>query len=149
MRAVVQRVRRASVDVGDEEVGRIGPGICVLVGVGRDDTEADADALAAKVIGLRIFEDDAGKMNLDLAGVGGSVLAISQFTLYGDVKKGKRPSFGEAMEPLQADILFRRFCEQCRALGAPVETGRFRAHMVVHIENDGPVTILVDTKKTF
>lgn len=149
MRAVVQRVGRAQVTVDGELVGRIDAGLCVLVGVAQGDAEADADALAEKVVGLRIFEDEAGKMNRALLERGGSVLAVSQFTLLGDVRKGKRPSFVEAMEPTRANELFERFCAACRALGAHVETGRFRAEMQVELVNDGPVTLLLDTKKLF
>jgi len=149
MRAVVQRVSRASVRVGDEVVGEIGPGLCVLVGVAQGDAEADAAALAEKVVGLRIFEDEAGKMNRDLLEVGGAILAVSQFTLLGDARKGRRPSFVDAMEPGRAAELFSRFCEEARARGARVQTGRFRAHMQVELVNDGPVTILLDTRKVF
>ncbi len=149
MRAVVQRVSRASVTVDGDSVGRIERGLCVLVGVGREDTAVDAEQLAEKVVGLRIFEDDAGKMNLDLLATGGSVLAISQFTLFGDVRKGRRPSFGEAMEPVRAAELFENFCAACRARGVTVETGRFRAEMLVSLDNQGPVTILLDTKRAF
>lgn len=149
MRAVVQRVGRASVRVGDEVVGAIEEGLCVLVGVAADDTEADARALAEKVVGLRIFEDEAGKMNRDLLEAGGAILAVSQFTLLGDARKGRRPSFVDAMEPTRAAELFERFCEEARAKGARVETGRFRAHMEVELINDGPVTILLDTRKVF
>lgn len=146
MRAVVQRVSSAAVSVGGEELGRIGPGLCVLVGVGKDDTDGDATALASKVVTLRIFEDDAGKMNRSLLDSGGQLLAISQFTLYGDTRKGRRPSFEAAMEPDGANALFERFCEHCRALGATVQTGKFRSHMEVTLTNDGPVTIVLDTK---
>ncbi len=132
----------------DEVVGSIGPGSCVLVGVAADDVEADADALAEKVVGLRIFEDAAGKMNLGLLETGGALLAISQFTLLGDTRKGKRPSFVDAMEPQRANELFERFCQRCRELGASVSTGRFRAEMQVELVNDGPVTLLVDTRRT-
>jgi D-tyrosyl-tRNA(Tyr) deacylase len=149
VRAVFQRVARAKVSVGAETVGEIGPGACVLVGVGKDDGDADADTLADKVIGLRVFEDDDGKMNRSLGEAGGSVLAVSQFTLFGDARKGRRPSFTEAMEPERANQLFERFCAACRRSGTRVETGRFRADMLVQIDNDGPVTILLDTKKTF
>lgn len=149
MRAVVQRALRAAVRVDGNTVGQIDAGLCVLVGVARDDAESDADALAGKVVGLRIFEDEAGKMNRDVLEVGGAVLAISQFTLLGDVRKGRRPSFGDAMEPERANVLFERFCAACRELGARVETGRFRAHMEVELTNDGPVTILVDSKRAF
>lgn len=149
MRAVVQRVRSASVRVGDELVGAIGPGLMVLVGVARDDTEADADTLADKVLGLRIFEDDDGKMNRSVQDTGGALLAVSQFTLFGDARKGRRPSFVEAMEPGRANQLFERYCQKSRDAGASVATGRFRADMLVALENDGPVTILLDTKKLF
>ena len=149
MRAVVQRVNYASVTVEGTVVGRIDRGICVLLGVGREDEEADATALADKVIGLRIFEDEAQKMNLSLLEVGGALLAVSQFTLFGDVRKGKRPSFSEALEPVRAEALFERFCAECRTRGAHVETGRFRTEMQVALENDGPVTILIDSKRAF
>jgi D-aminoacyl-tRNA deacylase len=149
MRAVVQRVNYASVTVEGVVVGRIERGICVLVGVGREDDETDATALADKVLGLRIFEDDAQKMNLSLLEIGGALLAISQFTLFGDVRRGRRPSFTEAMEPVRAQALFEHFSAECRVRGARVETGRFRTHMQVSLENDGPVTILVDSKRAF
>ena len=149
MRAVVQRVNYASVTVEGAVVGRIDRGICVLVGVGRGDEEADATALADKVVGLRIFEDDAQKMNLGVLEVGGALLAVSQFTLFGDVRKGKRPSFSEALEPIRAQVLFEHFCAECRVRGARVETGRFRTHMRIALENDGPVTILIDSKRAF
>ncbi|AKU92307.1 D-aminoacyl-tRNA deacylase [Vulgatibacter incomptus] len=149
MRAVVQRVTRAQVRVGEELIGRIDAGSCVLVGVAGGDSEPDADLLAEKVVGLRIFEDEGGKMNLGLLESGGSILAVSQFTLLGDVRKGKRPSFVDAMEPARANELFERFCARCRELGARVETGRFRASMEVELVNDGPVTILLDTRKAF
>ena len=149
MRAVVQRVTHASVTSDGELVGRIGPGSCVLVGVAEGDQESDAVQLASKVVGMRIFEDDAGKMNRDVLESGGALLAVSQFTLLGDVRKGRRPSFGDAMEPEGANALFERFVAACRALGVTVETGRFRTDMKVLLENDGPVTILVDTRKVF
>jgi len=149
MRAVVQRVNYASVSVDGAVVGRIDRGICVLVGVGRGDEAADATALADKIVGLRIFEDDAQKMNLSVLEVGGAVLAISQFTLFGDVRKGKRPSFSDALEPTRAEVLFDHFCSECRIRGARVETGRFRTHMQVALENAGPVTILIDSKRAF
>lgn len=152
MRAVVQRVTRASVTVvspSPEVVGSIERGLCVLVGVATGDTEAQATQLATKIVGLRIFEDDDGKMNKDLLETGGALLAVSQFTLLGDVRKGKRPSFGAAMEPEGAKALFERFCEAVRALGVTVRTGRFRAEMQVELVNDGPVTLLLDTEKAF
>lgn len=149
MRAVVQRVSEARVVVDQQTVGQIGAGLCVLVGIGKNDTSADARALADKVLGLRIFEDAAQKMNLSVQDTGGALLAISQFTLLGDTRKGKRPSFGAAMEPTRAQELFELFCESCRQCGTRVETGRFRAHMDVTLTNSGPVTILLDTEKTF
>ena len=130
-------------------MGRVELGLCVFVGVGQDDTELDASALAEKVVGLRIFEDAAQKMNLSLLEVGGALLAVSQFTLFGDARNGKRPSFGDALEPVRAEALFEYFCQACRTRGALVETGRFRTHMRVSLENDGPVTILIDTKRAF
>jgi D-tyrosyl-tRNA(Tyr) deacylase len=149
MRACVQRVNRAQVSVDGQIVGQVELGVCVLVGVGKDDGDADAAALADKVTGLRIFEDDAGKMNLSVLEAGGALLAVSQFTLFGDVRNGKRPSFSDAMEPGRAEALFEQFCAECRMRGARVETGRFRTHMRVELENDGPVTILIDTKRAF
>jgi D-aminoacyl-tRNA deacylase len=149
MRAVVQRVTRASVRVGEETVGAIERGLVVLVGVAEGDTEADARILSGKVVGLRIFEDDAGKMNLDLPAAGGAMLAISQFTLLGDVRKGRRPSFTAAMAPDPARELFERFVTLSAERGIRVETGRFRADMAVELVNDGPVTILLDTKGNF
>jgi D-aminoacyl-tRNA deacylase len=149
MRAVIQRVNHAQVTVEGSTVGRVELGLCVLVGVGREDTEQDAAALADKVVGLRIFEDGAQKMNLSVLEVGGAVLAVSQFTLFGDVRKGRRPSFTQALEPARAEGLFERFCTECRARGVRTETGRFRTHMLVSLENDGPVTILVDTQRAF
>ena len=149
MRAVVQRVNHATVTVSGQIVGRVERGVCVFVGVGRDDTEDDAAALADKVVGLRIFEDDAQKMNLSVLDAEGALLAISQFTLFGDVRRGKRPSFSEALEPVRAEALFEQFCSECRTRGARVETGLFRTHMQVELENDGPVTILIDTKRAF
>jgi D-aminoacyl-tRNA deacylase len=149
MRAVVQRVARAKVSVNGEVTGEIAGGLCVFVGVGRDDTDGDADALADKVVGLRIFEDDEGKMNRSLPEVRGGLLAVSQFTLLGDARKGRRPSFGGAMEPDGARALFDRFCSRSKELGVSVETGRFRADMLVELANDGPVTLLLDTKKLF
>jgi D-tyrosyl-tRNA(Tyr) deacylase len=145
MRAVVQRVTRAQVTSEGELTGSIGAGLCVLVGVGQGDVEADATSLADKVARLRIFEDEAGKMNKSLLDVGGELLAVSQFTLYGDTSKGRRPSFVGAMEPARAEQLFERFCSACRDLGVQVATGRFRTHMSVELVNDGPVTLWLDT----
>jgi D-aminoacyl-tRNA deacylase len=149
MRAVIQRVSRASVKVDGELAGDIGNGLLVLLGVARDDSEADADYLAEKVAALRIFEDDAGKMNLSVADVGGTVLAVSQFTLFGDVRRGKRPSFDAAARPEQAKALYEYFVERIRASGLRCETGRFQEMMQVELVNDGPVTILLDSKKGF
>jgi D-tyrosyl-tRNA(Tyr) deacylase len=130
-----------------ELTGRIEAGLCVLVGVGKDDQETDATALADKVARLRIFEDDAGKMNQSLLDTGGGLLAVSQFTLYGDTSRGRRPSFTGAMEPARAEQLFECFCTAARNLGVTVATGRFRTHMSVSLVNDGPVTLLLDTDK--
>lgn len=147
MRAVVQRVSQAQVTVGEEVTGKIGRGLLVLVGVGQNDTEADADYLAEKIAGLRIFEDGQGKMNLALADVGGSVLAVSQFTLYGDVRRGKRPSFDAAAPPQLARVLYESFVAKIRSQGLICATGRFQELMQVHLVNDGPVTILLDSAK--
>jgi D-aminoacyl-tRNA deacylase len=149
MRAVVQRVSRAQVRVGDEIAGDIGPGLLVLLGVGDGDTFADADYLAEKIAGLRIFEDEHGKMNLGLTEIAGSVLAVSQFTLYGDVRRGKRPSFDAAAPPEKARTLYEYFVERIRLAGLPCETGRFQEMMQVELVNDGPVTILLDSSKAF
>lgn len=149
MRAVVQRVARASVTVEGERVGEIGAGLCVLVGVARGDGEEDARGLAEKVVGLRIFEDADGKMNRDVREAGGAVLAVSQFTLLGDVRKGRRPAFLEAEAPEPAERLFERFVQHCRSLEVTCATGRFRTDMAVELVNDGPVTILLDTRKLF
>lgn len=149
MRAVVQRVSRAQVSVGEEVVGRINAGLLVLLGVAKSDTPADADYLAAKIVGLRIFGDEQGKMNLSLADRGGAVLVVSQFTLYGDVRKGKRPSFDEAAPPLIANELYEYFVRKLRESGITCETGRFQAMMQVELVNDGPVTILLDSKREF
>ncbi len=149
MRAVVQRVKRASVTVNGEVVGRIEKGLLVLVGVGCDDTEADADYLAAKVAALRIFEDGDGKMNLAAADAGGAVLVVSQFTLYGDVRRGKRPSFDAAAPPELARRLYESFTQRIHDAGLRCQTGRFQEMMDVELVNDGPVTILLDSGKTF
>ena len=149
MRAVVQRVKRASVTVNGEVVGRIEEGLLVLLGVGRDDTEADANYLAVKIAGLRVFEDSDGKMNLAAADVGGAVLAVSQFTLYGDVRRGKRPSFDDAAPPDLARKLYESFVQRIRDAGLRCEAGRFLEMMEVELVNDGPVTILLDSGKAF
>jgi D-tyrosyl-tRNA(Tyr) deacylase len=149
MRAVVQRVTRASVKVDNEITGEIGSGLLVLLGVAQDDAEADADYLAEKIAGLRIFEDDTGKMNLSVVDAGGAVLAVSQFTLFGDVRRGKRPSFDAAARPERARELYEYFVERVRAAGLRCEVGRFQAMMDVEMVNSGPVTILLDSKKLF
>lgn len=145
MRAVVQRVREASVAVDGEVVGAIGHGLCVLLGVGAADGDGDAERLSKKIVALRVFEDDAGQMNRALADVGGGMLVVSQFTLYGDCRRGRRPSFTTAAPPAQAEALYERFVARARAEGVPVETGRFRTHMQVALVNDGPVTLLLDS----
>ena len=149
MRACVQRVRNASVTVDGEVIGAIGPGLLVLLGVASDDTDDDARKMAEKIVTLRIFRDDAGQMNRALKDTGGAMLVVSQFTLLGDCRKGRRPSFIAAAEPEQARALYERFVENVRAQGVEVATGRFRAMMDVALVNDGPVTLLLDSKKTF
>ncbi len=149
MRAVVQRVSRAQVSVGEEVVGTIEAGLLVLVGVGKQDDQADAEYLATKIAGLRIFEDENGKMNRSVIETGGVVLAVSQFTLYGDVRKGKRPSFDDAAPPPIANELYEYFVQKVREAGLKCETGRFQAMMQVELVNDGPVTILLDSKRAF
>jgi D-tyrosyl-tRNA(Tyr) deacylase len=149
MRAVIQRVSRAKVAVKGEITGEIGRGLLVLLGVGRQDTNTSADYLADKVVGLRIFEDDAGKMNRAVGEIGGAILVVSQFTLYGDVRKGKRPSFDDAAPPQEARTLYEHFAERIRAAGLRCETGRFQEMMEVELVNDGPVTILLDSEKIF
>ena len=149
MRAVVQRVSRAKVTVNGRIAGEIGPGLLVLLGVGSGDTRADADYLADKTIGLRIFEDAGGKMNLSVSEIGGAVLVVSQFTLYGDVRRGKRPSFDAAAPPQRAKELYEYFVEKTRAAGLRCETGRFQEMMQVELVNEGPVTILLDSGKAF
>ena len=149
MRAVVQRVARASVTVKEETVGQIGNGLLILLGISQEDNEAAADYLVDKVIGLRVFEDADGKMNLSVAEAGGAVLVVSQFTLYGDVRRGKRPSFDRAARPERANELYEYFVAKVRAAGLRCETGRFQAMMDVELVNDGPVTILLDSEKTF
>lgn len=149
MRAVVQRVTSASVEVGEEAVGTIGPGLLVLLGIGRRDDETDVRYLADKVAGLRIFEDGNGKMNLSVEDIAGAVLAISQFTLYGDCRKGRRPGFSEAAAPGRANELYGDFVICLRERGLKVATGVFQADMQVHLVNDGPVTMLLDSRKEF
>jgi D-aminoacyl-tRNA deacylase len=149
MRAVIQRVSRAAVRVDGAVVGAVGRGLLVLLGVARGDGPDDAQALADKVAGLRIFEDPAGKMNLAVAEAGGGVLVVSQFTLLGDARKGNRPGFSDAAPPEEANALYEAVCDQLRARGLPVATGVFRAHMEVELVNDGPVTILLDSRRLF
>ena len=149
MRAVVQRVSSASVMVEGRVVGEIGRGLLVLLGVAASDTTADADYLAEKIAGLRIFEDGDGKMNLNLTDTGGAVLAVSQFTLYGDARRGKRPSFDGAARPERARELYEHFVAQMRQRGLRCETGQFQAMMSVALVNEGPVTILLDSSKAF
>jgi len=149
MRAVVQRVSRAKVTVSQLTTGQIGIGLLVLLGVGQQDTEQDSIYLAEKIAGLRIFEDEYGKMNRSVQDVGGSVLAVSQFTLYGDVRRGKRPSFDDAAPPELARRLYELFVDRIHAAGLRCETGKFQEMMRVELVNEGPVTILLDSTKNF
>ena len=149
LRAIIQRVNQARVDIDGKTVGEIKSGLLVLLGVAGEDQTADADYLADKVINLRIFNDGQDKMNLSLADTGGALLVVSQFTLYGDARKGRRPSYIEAAAPEKANALYQYFVEKVRGKGFPVETGVFQAMMQVSLTNDGPVTILLDSKKTF
>lgn len=146
MRALIQRVSAARVEVEGRITGSIGAGLLVLLGVRSEDTEADAEALVEKLMGLRVFEDEAGKMNLSLRETGGALLVVSQFTLYGDTRKGRRPSFDMAAEPDVANRLYTHFVEKARAQGVETQTGEFRATMSVTLTNEGPVTLLVETK---
>ena len=149
MRAVVQRVAEARVAVDGQVVGAIGRGLCVFLGVGQDDRDADADALCRKIVGLRVFEDEGGRLQHALGDVGGELLVVSQFTLYGDCRAGRRPSFTGAAPPERAEALYERFVSRAREDGLAVATGRFRAHMAVALVNDGPVTLLLDTAGAF
>jgi D-aminoacyl-tRNA deacylase len=149
MRAVVQRVTRASVTIDEEIVGEIENGLVVLLGIARDDTKEDADYLVPKIAALRIFDDADGKMNRSLKDIGGGLLIVSQFTLYGDVRRGLRPSWSDAAAPEIAEPLYDYFVESSRKLLGRVETGSFRKMMLVELVNDGPVTILLDSRKTF
>ena len=149
MRAIIQRVKQASVEVEGEVVGRIGEGMLILLGAGKNDTEEDAGYLAEKILGLRIFEDKEGKMNLSVTDTDGEVLVVSQFTLYGDCRKGRRPSFDKAAPPEVAESLYELFVREIRERGVKVETGKFRAMMDVHLVNSGPVTLMLDSKKLF
>ena len=149
MRAVVQRVREASVAVEGQQVGLIGQGILVLLGVGQKDGPEDARYMAEKVVHLRIFADEQGKMNKSVLDVDGGLLAVSQFTLWGDCRKGRRPSFVAAAEPAKAEALYEAFIDHARSLGVPVASGRFQEMMEVSLVNDGPVTLLLDSEKEF
>ena len=146
MRAVIQRVTRARVTVEDRITGEIGNGLLILLAVTHDDTREDADYLASKIVALRIFDDADGKMNVSVKDVGGGLLVVSQFTLYGDVRRGLRPSWSDAAAPEVAEPLYEYFVDRCRKLIQPVETGSFRAMMQVELVNDGPVTLLVDSR---
>ncbi|AJF05626.1 D-aminoacyl-tRNA deacylase [Geoalkalibacter subterraneus] len=149
MRAVLQRVSEAAVVVDEQTVGAIGRGLLVLLGVGREDEESDVRYLAQKTAGLRIFEDEQGRMNRSVNDIGGAVLVVSQFTLYGDCRKGRRPGFSDAAPPQRADSLYRDYVAQLQALGLTVATGIFQADMKVSLVNDGPVTFLLDSKREF
>lgn len=149
MRAVVQRVSKAKVSVGNQTKGEIGIGLVVFLGVGKDDSEDDAKYLASKISGLRIFEDSSGLMNLSVLDIGGAVLAISQFTLYADCRKGRRPGFSAAAVPEEAEKLYDYFCAQLHQEGLITATGQFQADMKINVDNDGPVTILLDSRKLF
>lgn len=149
MRAVVQRVSQASVTVGEEVVGQIGAGFLVLLGVADSDAPADLEWLVNKIVGLRVFEDDEGRMNRDIVESGGAMLVVSQFTLLGDCRKGRRPSFVKAARPEIARETYDAFCDVVRAKGIEIETGRFQQHMDVALVNDGPVTLLIDSEKKF
>jgi D-tyrosyl-tRNA(Tyr) deacylase len=149
MRAVVQRVREAQVAIEGQIVGEIEQGLLVLLGVGKDDSEADADYLAAKIPQLRVFEDEEGKFNLSLLDIRGAILVVSQFTLFGDCRKGRRPSFTDAAEPQRAQKLYHRFIAKLKENQITVATGEFQARMAVELVNDGPVTLLLDSKKLF
>ena len=149
MRIILQRVKEASVKVDGEVIGRIGEGIVVLLGVGKEDEEHDVDYLVDKVVNLRIFEDEEGKMNNSVIDTGGEVLVVSQFTLYGDCRKGRRPSYDSAAPPELAEKLYELFVEKIKQRGINVQTGKFRAMMDVHLINSGPVTLNLDSKKLF
>jgi D-tyrosyl-tRNA(Tyr) deacylase len=146
MRAVIQRVKSAQVCVDDRVTGKIGKGLLVLLGIGKGDGESDLFFLSSKIPELRIFEDSSGKLNLSVKEIGGEMMIVSQFTLYGDCRKGRRPSFTEAEEPALARSLYEQFVSKLREQGVPVQTGEFQAKMEVHLINDGPVTLLLDSK---
>lgn len=149
MRAVVQRVSEARVSVDGQIAGEIGKGLAVLLGVTHEDTDSDIKYLADKIINLRIFEDENGKMNISMLDVGGELLVVSQFTLYGDCRKGKRPGYDKAARPEIAEEIYNKFLDYCRGYNIKVEAGRFQAMMMMEIHNDGPVTLLIDSKKEF
>lgn len=149
MRAVVQRVTFSKVTVDNETVGEIKKGLNVLLGIGKEDGQKDIEYLADKIVNLRIFEDSDGKMNVSLKDVSGELLVISQFTLYGDCRKGRRPGFDKAAQPKDAENIYKQFIKECEKHGVKVETGKFQATMSVEIHNDGPVTMLLDSKKEF
>lgn len=149
MRVVLQRVSSAHVSVDGREYGRIGHGLVVLVGVGREDGPADVEYTAGKICNLRLFEDDAGRLNRSLSEVGGELLVVSQFTLYGDCRRGRRPSFGKAAPPASARVIYEDFVAALRESGLTVQTGEFQAMMQVELVNDGPVTLLLDSRRSF
>lgn len=149
MRVVIQRVKEARVEVNGETVGEIGKGFLLLLGVGRDDSEADVNYLVDKILGLRVFEDENGKMNLSIKETGGEVLVVSQFTLFGDCRKARRPSFDQAAPPELAENLYTRFVENLKEKGIRIDTGKFGEIMEVHLTNSGPLTLLLDSKKLF
>lgn len=149
MRAVVQRVSYSKVTVDGVIIGEIQKGLNVLLGVGQEDSEKDIEYLAEKIINLRVFEDSNQKMNLSLRDVSGELLIISQFTLYGDTRKGKRPSYDKAARPEGAEVMYNKFVDYCKQYDIKVQTGKFQAMMMVEIQNDGPVTLLIDSKKEF
>jgi len=149
LRAVVQRVSEARVSAEGKLTGEIGRGLAVLLGVGLDDTDGDISYMAEKIVNLRVFEDAGGKMNIPLMEIGGELLVVSQFTLYGDCRKGRRPGYDKAARPERAEILYNKFVDYCRSYGVKVKTGKFQAKMMLEIHNDGPVTLLIDSKKEF
>ncbi|QTA38744.1 D-tyrosyl-tRNA(Tyr) deacylase [Thermosipho ferrireducens] len=149
MRAVIQRVKKASVEIDGKVVGSINKGLVVLLGVGKDDTDSDMNYLAEKIVNLRIFDDSEGKMNLSLKDVGGEMLIVSQFTLYGDCRRGRRPSYSNSAPPDYAKKMYEMFIDKIRKMGLKVETGVFGEYMQVSLINDGPVTLLLDSKKVF
>ena len=149
MRAVVQRAAKAKVTVEGMITGEIGRGLVILLGIGLDDNDRDIEYLADKIVNLRIFEDENDKMNISLMDIGGQLLVVSQFTLFGDCRKGKRPSYDKAARPEAAEVLYERFVERCRSMRVKTETGKFQAMMQVELQNDGPVTLLLDSRKEF